>query len=341
MNIISAIVEILAAAVVVLGFIILFTAKSLRPYLLVGWEVVRKRKELWLIGIFGGLAAYGGEVNFLARRIYDISNFRAFVTAIREVVVEGQADEFIQLGKDAFASAPMTLIFWTILLLLIVAVVYWLIVMSQGVIIRIAGRIAQGQPTSFIDGVSMASRRFWDMIKIAIIFLLIGWGAWLIVVGIPTMIFFLSDGKFWADLGEFGSYVALIISFVNLFLVQFAYAASLLYDKPAVEAIGHAWRLFRRNVFVTIELSLGLFAVNLIVLVLVAAVLSFFFPVPSPAGFYTIIAVLIFQLGIVSVFTYAATMALFVKLQNASPESKLGQWTQRIVNLATPKKAVS
>lgn len=340
MNIISAIVELIAAAVVVLGFIILFSAKSLRPFLLAGWDVVRKRKELWLIGIFGGLAAYGGEVNFLARRIYDISNFRAFVTAVRDVVVQGEADEFFRLAKEAFSTAPMTIVMWVLLLLLLAAVIYWLIVVSQGIIIRIAGRLAQNQPTSFIDGVSVASRRFWDMVKIAVIFLLIGWGAWLIVVGIPTMIFFLSNGKFWADLGEIGSYVALIVSFVNLFLVQFAYAASILYDKPAVEAIVHAWRLFRRNVFVTIELSLGLFTVNLLVLVIVAAVLSFFFPVPSPAGFYTIIAVLIFQLGVVSVFTYGATVALFVKLQNASPESKLGQWTQRIVNLATPKKTV-
>ena len=83
-----------------------------------------------------------------------------------------------------------------------------------------------------------------------------------------------------------------------------------------------------------------LFAANLIVLVVVASLLTFFFPTPTPTGFYITMGVLVLELGVMSAWTYAATNGLFVWLLKDSPVGKLGQWTEKIVNLTTARKTV-
>lgn len=338
MNVANTILNFLAGAFVVLGLILLFSAKSLRPYLLNGIKAIWQKKYLWFLGIFAGLAAYGGEVNFLARKIFDISSFRDIIIAIRDAVAEGQTNEITTLLRNGFQSAPGLMISYALLILLIIALIYWLIIIAQGAVMRITGRMAMAQPTSFIDGISTSSGKFWEQVKVVIIFLLIGWGAWLVLAGLPTLIYFLTRSDPWTVVAQIGSYASLVVSFVNLFLIQYATAAVLLSDKRAVEAIVMAWNLFRRNTLITVELALVLFAANLVVLVLVASLLTFFFPLPTLPGFVTTLIILLIELGFMSAFSYSATVQLFVQLQKAAPESKLGQWTERIVNLATAKK---
>lgn len=338
MHIVNIILQFLAAALIVLGIVLLFSAKTLRPLLRQAWQIVWKKKYLWFVGIFAGFVAYGGEVNFLVRKVLDVASFREVITAIRDVVSNGQADNLLTLLRQGFSSSPFLIISYIFLALLMVAIVYWLIIISQGAIMRLTGRMAMNQPTSFADAISTASGKLWELVKVAVIFLLVGWGAWLILAGLPTMIYFLSGQGAWANVAELGSYASMLVSFVNLFLIQYATAAIVLLDKSAVDAIVLAWHIFRRNYLITFELALVLFAANLIILVLVAALLTFFFPTPTPTGFYITVAVLVVELGVMSAWSYAATNGLFVWLLKDTPVGKLGQWTEKIVNLATAKK---
>ena len=45
--------------------------------------VIWKRKYLWLLAFFGGLSAYGGEVNFLFQKLNTATSLQGFLDGIR------------------------------------------------------------------------------------------------------------------------------------------------------------------------------------------------------------------------------------------------------------------
>ncbi len=340
LDILDIVIEWVAFGLVILGIVLLFASKTIRPYLRQGLQIMWSKKYLWFVGIFAGITAYGGEVNFLMQKVYDVASFRDYIAAIREVVVKGEAHDFLNLLRQGYANSPWILTGYVAIIILLIALIYWLVIISQGLIMRLAGRIVAGESGTFIDAVSTTAGKFWSLLKVAIMFLLIGWAAWLVLVGLPTMIYFLTGASAWTGVAQVGSYISLVISFFNLFLLQYATATVVLYSKQPVDAVVHAWRIFRRNILLTFELALGLFAANLITTFVLAAVLAFVFQVQTMTTFISMLVILILQLGLSSAFSFASTTALFVHLQNNSPESKLGQWTEKIVNLATVKKEV-
>ena len=340
MYVINLILQYLLVILFVIGVIVVARSQTIQGVLKNGLQVLWKKKILWFIGAFAGLATYGGEANFFANRLDAVSSLTSLINALQDAVVKSQAQQVWTVIRRVFASAPGLMSMWILGALLVAAAIIWIVLMSQGALTRIVGRFMQQQPSSFFDGVATASKRFWDIVKVTIIFFLIGWGIWFLVTGLPAILFFVTKNTAWQSVAQIGAYVSVVVSAVNLFLLQYAFLEMLAWDQPAVASIRKAWSIFREHTLISIELALALFIVNLIVLIQVAAVLVVFvFPGDVRSLVFDIL-VMFFELGLLTTFSYGATAALYLQMRQGRPVGMLSAWTEKIVNMANKSSAV-
>lgn len=340
MNVLNLILQYLLVILFVVGVIVVIRSKIIQGVLKNGIQVVWKKKYLWFIAAFAGLATYGGEANFFANRLDAVSSFTSLINAINDAVVKSQAQHVWTVVKRVYSSAPGLMSMWVLGALLFVMAIVWIILMSQGALTRIVGRFMHEQSASFFDGVATAGKRFWDIVKVTVIFFLIGWGFWLLVTGLPAILYFATKNDAWKSVAQIGAYFSVVVSAVNLFLLQYAFLEMLVWDEPAIIAIRKAWGIFREHTLLSIELALALFIVNLVVLVQVAAVLVVFvFPGNIPTLVFDIL-VLFLELGLLTTFSYGATAALYIQMRQGHPVGMLSTWTEKIVNMANKRSAV-
>lgn len=326
---------------IIIGVIVVSRSVVIKQVLREGFELMVHKKYLWFIAAFAGLATYGGEVNFFTNRLDGTKVFSEFVTSLQDSFVQGQAKTIWDIFVRVYKSSPMTMTAVAIGVIAFLLLVLWVVIMSQGILTRIAGRFAQKKNVSLFDAISMTSKYFWDICKVSLIFILIGWGTWLIVAGLPAVGFYITKNSGWEVVAQLGAYISLVVSAVGLFILQYAIVELVVLEQPgAVGAIRRAWHIFRKNTLLVIELSLGLFIVNMVSLIIFAAVLVFFvFPDTVGKLVITVLALFI-QLGMLTTVSYGAMVSLYVQMQQRQPGGVLSGWTEKIVNLAPKRPTV-
>lgn len=341
MNILNLFFQYLALLLVVIGFIVVFRSRLIQQVLRQGLELMAHKKYLWFIAAFAGLATYGGEVNFFTNRLDSAKLFGDLISSLQDNFVQGQAKIIWSIFLRVFKGSPVSMLAYIVGFLAFAMLILWTMVMSQGVLTRIAGRFIQKKQTSLLDGIATASRYFWDLCKVSIIFLLIGWGVWLLIAGLPTVLFLSTDRTAWQFVAQIGSYVSLFVSALSLFLLQYSVVELVVMEQSgAVPAIRRAWAILQRNMLLAIELALGLFIVNMISLVIFASVMVFFIFPDSIPKLVADIVILFLQLGLLTTVSYGATVALYLQMQQRQQSGMLGGWTEKIVNLAAKKPTV-
>ena len=146
--------------------------------------------------------------------------------------------------------------------ILLVAIITWLIIMSQAATVRIIGRSQQGKATGLTDGLAIGTEKFWTLVQLNIIGLLIGWSLWVLLTAVPAAIFLITKNAAWSVVAYLGSLLSIASSVVTIFLIQFATAGIVLQNAPLVRAILDAWRLFVRNIVSSLEMGIAIFTVN-------------------------------------------------------------------------------
>jgi len=335
MAILDLILQYVVLILVVVGLVLLARSPQIQVAFRQALDLVWRKKYLWFIGALAGLGAYGGEANFFARKIDSASLFDDLLSALRDSVIQGQAQRIWDIVRNAFSSAPMQMSAILIGILALFVLVLWLVLISQGALTRIAVRFAEKKPASFFDGVATSSARLWDIFRLSLIFFLIGWGVWVVVAGLPSIISIVSGNDAWRAVAKAGSYVSLVVGVINLFLLHYAFVEMFIGERVgAVPAIARAWAVLRRNFLFSIEIALSLFVANIIALVVIAAVLVFFVFPGNLTNLVVDVVVLFILLGFLTSFSYGVTASLYLRMREQTPVGKLGQWTEKIVNLS-------
>lgn len=338
MQTLTTILSYLAIVLWVFGLYLAFFS-HLRSMFLEAVKVIWKRKYLWLLAFFAGLSAYGGEVNFLFQRGSTVASLQGYLDGIRTAILEGEVDRLYSSTQNLFQNNLAPMLGFIAIGLLMIAVVAWLIIMSQAAIVRIIGRSQQGKPTGLTDGLAIGTEKFWTLVQLNIVGLLIGWSVWIILTAVPSAIFLITKNAGWSIVAYIGSILSIAASIATIFLVQFATAGIVLQNSKLMPAIIDAWRLFTRNMVSSLEMAIAIFTVNLTLSYLIIAQLLFFFVAYTLSGFIAIVTIIIILYAMLSALSFAAWTIYYLKLVEGKTPSKLGQWTNRLANFAGQQRA--
>jgi len=339
MQIFSVILSYLAILLWFYGIYLAFFS-SLRRFFMQAAQVMWKRKYLWLLAFFAGLTAYGGEVNFFFRRLNTVTSLQGFLDGIRNAITSGRVDVFVDSTKNLWANHFGSMLGIIVTAVLITGVITWLIIMSQAAIVRIVGRSQMGKPTGLTDGLAASTEKFWTLVQLNIIGLLIGWALWVVLTAVPAAISLITQNPNWSFTAYLGSLASIASSVVTIFLIQFATADIVLHDTKLMPAIVDAWHLFSRNIVSTLEMAVAIFTVNLTLSYLIVAQLFFFLSAYTLAGFLTIVALIILLYTLLSAFSFSAWTIYYLKLAEGKTASKLGQWTNKLASFGGQKRSI-
>ncbi len=300
---------------------------------------VWRKKYLWLLAFFAGLTAYGGEVNFLFQRINTTTSLQGLLNGIRTAILDGQVERLWRSTGNLWAHNAGTLSASVALALIIIAVIAWLIIISQAAIVRIIGRTQQGKPTGLTDGLAIGTEKFWSLVQLNIIGLLVGWMLWVVLTAVPAALFLITKNTTWSVVAYIGSIVSIASSIVTIFLIQFATAGIVLQNSKLMSAIVDAWRLFSRNIVSSLEMAVAIFTINVTASFLVLGQLFFFVSAYTLGGFLTVVVIMVILYVLLSAFSFSAWTTYYLQLVEGKTPSKLGQWTNRLANFAGQKRA--
>ncbi len=300
--------------------------------------IVWRKKYLWFIGLFAGLTTYGGEVNFLFRKYNTVATFQKLLRTIRSLFFEGQIQPYLRKIDQVWSADAWRVLLYVLLVVLLALFVVWLMVVSQAALMRIVGRTYQKKSASFFDGIAVGATKFWTLLQMNVFALLLGWGLWILITGVPASIYLINGLPVWGLVAHIGSIVAVIISAIIAFLVQFATASVVLQGTSLMVAIVESWRLFRNNILVSIEMAIIIFALNLGVLLVVFGTTALLIQPFSVGGLLGIIAVVAVEYAVMSAFSFAAWTIIYLKLTEGKAESKIGRWTTQLVSFTKPKQ---
>ncbi len=309
-----------------------------REVLQQAWAIIWRKKYLWFIAFFGGLASYGGEVNFLFRKFNAVATFQSYLVAIRKLFVEGKAQTYLHQFTHVFQQAPGVILGYLGVGLAILVIGLWLMFVSQGAVIRIVGRSQEKKSSDFLDGVATGAEKFWAIVQLNIIAVLLGWAGWIIVAGLPATIYFLSGQVAWAEIARVGAVVSVLLSAIITLVTQYSTAAVILRGLSPVPALADSWKLFRRNVAVSIEMALIIFLINLGILVVSFGIFDAFGLFFSAAGLITLLVLIAVEFGALSAFNLSAWTILYQKLVAGRVNSKIGEWTTQLASFAKNKQ---
>lgn len=302
--------------------------------------IIWQRKYLWFIGIFAGLASYGGEINFLTRSVQWSSAVESYLKALRIVFVDGTAKPYIDAIRRVIEQSPGQFSLSILIVILVGAAVLWLVILSQGSLTRIGGRAFQKKITGLTDGISTASGRFMDILQINLLGLLFAGAVWMVLMIMPAAIYLLTNTTVWAVVAQWGSYLALVGSAIILFLIQYAIAAVVLQDVDVLKALRLSLTTFSGNKLISLEMAVILFFVNSVVMLVVyglAVALNLPFTL---AGLIILLLATVLMLGMLTAFGYVAWAILYLKLLEGRARSKIGEWTTQLVSFSAKKPTV-
>lgn len=303
---------------------------------IVAWQ----KKYIWLLAFFAGLSAYGGEINVLFQRVNTTTSLKVFLDGVRKALELGQVDQFFRAYKVLWVNSAGQMAGYLAITLILIAVIGWLIIVSQAAIVRIIGRHKMGKPAGLVDGLAIGTEKFWMLVQLNLIGLLVGWGLWVILTAVPAAVFLISNNAAWSITAYIGSILSVICSIVTIFLIQFATADMVLRDAKLMPAIIDAWRLFTGNIVSSLEMATAIFTVNVTLLILVFGQLFFFISPFTLGGLLTIYAVVLILYTLLSAFSFSGWTIYYLKLVEGKAPSKLGQWTNRLATFAGQKRAI-
>ncbi|MBI3573140.1 MAG: hypothetical protein HY092_02990 [Candidatus Kerfeldbacteria bacterium] len=304
-------------------------------------DIVWRKKYLWFIGLFAGLATYGGEGDILFRNFGSIDSLQHRIVVLRQQIHDGQVANFFHQLRDLFTHHPSTAFSYLAIVVLLAAVFVWLVIVSQAAIIRIVGRTAEKKASGIFDGLATGTEKFWPILLVNIIAKLLTWALWVVLAGIPATVYFLRGNFAWAVIMSLGWFAVTVpLSIIISFLTKYATAYITLEDHNANQALRQGWKLFADNWLVSLEIAGLVYIFNLVVSFLVTAVAVYSIQPYSWFGLSSLLFVLALELAFLSAFSYSAWTFVFLKLVEGKAESKIGRWTTRLVDFAAPKKAV-
>lgn len=288
------------------------------------WNLAIRNPYLWFFGLFAALAGNGEEYDTFINNIKSVSNAQVNLDTLRTAFLDGRITQFFRNLEATFGSS-----FWTITLLILVALVIllllaWLVTVSQAAIIRSASRREDGEPIGVLDAFTGASRCFkpllgLNILALAIIYIPLG------LLALPLIALYIPNASVASAtaITILAFFILVPINVVTSFITKYAAAYIVIRGSKIFPAIRDAWALFRKNWMITFELGLFLMIINVVYSVAVISILTLLGLPFSRYGLITFTAIIIVLGSIYAVFRYSAWALLFRALIEDRVVSKL------------------
>ena len=299
------------------------------------WYTTKKYKHLWVLGFFAALLGNGGEFEFILTQFNKLSSGTiTFSQSILTTLGTGGSN-IIQFIAGLLSKSSEDYIMLGVLSVVLLVVV-WMVVSSQGALMRAVAASGQG---TLRQHFSAGSSSFWHLIAV---FISTRLGAFFLlsVVGVPVFVLLM----YWVDPIK-ALFLVVFVLGIPLFIVaslisKYAIAYRMLENKNWKSSLKSALSLFFDHWLVSIELALILFFINIIagaviiIIVLIFAVpfilLSYVFgsSIVGSAVLMTVGQVFAFLLlillgSILATFQYSAWVELFLKIRKHKYISKV------------------
>jgi hypothetical protein len=318
-----------------------------RQSFIVAW----KHKYLWFFGLFASILVSNFEVglinHFTNKGSSTIYDWKAWAET---GIFSPQAwSNFIELIRiDTWSFISLVLVFLVLLALLLALL--WLSVVSQGGLVNNVSRaLAEGSKSltkaekkhDTAVGFREGKKKFWPLLWLNILVRVIVYV--LALITIAPIVVSAKLNLTMAITYYIVFILLLLVSLVLAFITKYAITYIILKDKSFGQSIVSAWRLFKDNWLVSLEMTLILFAISIVFsLGLILAVLVLAIPLTIlyvisvlvgsfPIFFAIIILGVILSLAIIviggaflTVIQTTAWVSLFNQLTvGKGPESKL------------------
>lgn len=331
-----------------------------RPVVAKAWEVTKKFKTLWVLGLFAVLVSAGGEYEIITSAF----NNDASDTFIGSLIVsfqsgwsEGSAllqgdfwGNLSQLITSNIGGLLMSL-FVFLLIIAIALCVIWLAVASQIALIKNAALAIKNKKSTLASGYAFAHANFWPVLGITailkiVLFALVSLLAW----------------EFWSltswglagDLIYICSFLIFVAATIVIsFILKYQIFYLVLKKQKFAKAFNSAVDLFKNNWLISLEMGGIMFGFYIAATSVSILLLSIFAGIPLiivpfyltaiPVLIKMIVSVLAFLLAMatvllvsamITVFQWSGWVALFDRLEGTDETvSKLERVTQSVMNI--------
>lgn len=335
------------------------TAYLYRPVLKKAWDATKKFKNLWLFGLFAVLASAGGEYEIITRGLYDPNNggvISAFIDSFKTGWQEGLSlaggNFWSSLGQLFSADyGSLALVLFALLFVVVLALVMvWLVVACEISLIKGASLAVKNKKSSWGELLAFANKNFWPILLIVIAFKIIA-AIFFWLLGLELWL--MSGTGFWGIAVYMLSFLVFtgVILFAS-FIFKYQRFYVLLRKQKLLPSLGSAWKLFKGNWLISIEMAmimLGIYLAATVVSLLAITILAgipiiivpfYLMSVPvfikvALSVLAALLAIIIVMLisSVLTVFQWAGWVALFERLDAGDEQSKFLRVAEQIRNV--------
>lgn len=320
---------------------------SYRTILKQAWKISWKNKILWFFGFFATLVSFSAELKIFSHSLNQkmglqaLNNIKLFLNT--GIFSKGSWLNFIELLK----SDPKSILILTLVLIFIIGIIIffiWLSTASQISIINSVKNIVneKKEKITIKNSLKASNKKFWPVLLLNVIISLI------ISIIYLLMSFFFILVIIKNQIAATLLYGIIFIIFIPIslflsFIIKYAIAYIIIEKEKFFPAVKRAWKLFFKNWLISIEMSILLFFINMIVLILLSflSFIAFFLffglaisttLIAAPAiifwailiiGILSILVITGLGGAILNTFQISSWTNLFIKIKDEKKEAKL------------------
>jgi multisubunit Na+/H+ antiporter MnhC subunit len=304
------------------------------------WEITWKIRFLWFFGLFAALLGNGGEYEIISRTVGGNAELFPNLKALINTGIftsEGLRNAGRTAVRDPLGFS--VIIGALIIGLALAAFLVWLVIVSQAALVNSSAKLILNKKTDLRDGLQSGKAKFWPVFFLNLANRIIFSGIFILLLlpivmrfNIPVIAYIFSFVVFVP--------VSILISFI----IKYSIAYAVVKGQRMLEAVANGWLLFRNNWLISVEMSLLLAVINLIlgaaaIMALLVLAVPFvflaavFLNLGSILGFWLIvffglvffIALLCLTGAALATFQISAWTGLFLELINKGGVSKIAR----------------
>jgi hypothetical protein len=248
------------------------------------WAITSKNKILWFFGIFASFLSLESVYEILLAQFNLAQSSDFLQTKILNLYY--LQNFYLNQNLNALnqlLTSPADYLAFTLIAFLILLFIWWAY-SSQIFIIKSVWHQLKNKKVTTTSIISVSQDKFWSVLSVNILNKLIIYAGWL-AFSLPLYYSLLvkHDSAIWsANLFFFLLFTifAMVISFLTAYATNFI----VLHHLPIIKSISEAWKLFSRNIALSLELAFILFLLKILSLIIIFS-LFIIFLVPFSALF--------------------------------------------------------
>ncbi|MCX6739637.1 MAG: hypothetical protein NTZ49_00210 [Candidatus Parcubacteria bacterium] len=307
---------------------------SYKQILKQAWQITAHNKILWVFGIFASFVSLENIYEIFLGQITQAQDPVGFYQSLI-IFYQNQGLYFQKIFMGLSIQKPNFLGFIAFCLAgATILAAIWFAFTSQIFVIKGTSLIYHGKKITISKILGQSSEKFWAVLSLNILNKLVIY-ALFIALSLPLLYLILIQ-KFillvYVNILFFIFYIilAIIISFITAYAINYI----VLKDMEVIDAISHAWKLFTKNILISLEIATILFFIKLLSLIVIFSLfLLFLFPM-SIMGVLSVIKGDLLAIVLCLTILVLAFTALSLFINSFFTVFYLSSWTITFIKLS-------